>query len=52
MPDVLWVIQRALSFALLLQAAGVAIFVAVLGRRLARAPDCPILRALTDEDEK
>jgi putative copper resistance protein D len=37
MPDVVSVILRALSFVLLFQAAGVAIFVAVFGRRLARA---------------
>ncbi len=35
MPDVVSVILRALSFVLLFQAAGVAIFVAVFGRRLA-----------------
>ena len=35
MPDVLSVILRALSFVLLFQAAGVAIFVAIFGRRLA-----------------
>src|SRR5712675_2348116 len=35
MPDVISVILRALSFVLLFQAAGVAIFVAVFGRRLA-----------------
>jgi len=35
MPDVISVILRALSFVLLLQAAGVAIFVAIFGRRLA-----------------
>ncbi len=35
MPDVLSVILRALSFVLLFQAAGVAMFVAIFGRRLA-----------------
>ena len=35
MPDVVSVILRALSFVLLFQAAGVAIFVAIFGRRLA-----------------
>jgi copper resistance protein D len=35
MPDVISVILRALSFVLLFQAAGVAIFVAIFGRRLA-----------------
>ena len=35
MPDVVSVILRALSFVLLLQAAGAAIFVAIFGRRLA-----------------
>jgi putative copper export protein len=35
MPDVVSVILRALSFVLLFQAAGVAIFVALFGRRLA-----------------
>src|SRR5258706_9286217 len=35
MPDVISVILRALSFVLLLQAAGVAIFVAIFGRGLA-----------------
>jgi putative copper resistance protein D len=35
MPDVLSVILRALSFVMLFQAAGVAIFVAIFGRRLA-----------------
>src|SRR5258708_15799706 len=35
MPDVVSVILRALSFVLLIQATGVAIFVAVFGRRLA-----------------
>jgi len=34
MPDVLSVILRALSFVLLFQAAGVAIFIAIFGRRL------------------
>jgi len=35
MPDIVSVILRALSFVLLFQAAGVAIFVAIFGRRLA-----------------
>jgi putative copper export protein len=35
MPDVVSVVLRALSFVLLFQAAGVAIFVAIFGRRLA-----------------
>src|SRR5260370_3094277 len=35
MPDVVSVILRALSFVLLFQAAGIAIFVAIFGRRLA-----------------
>ncbi len=35
MPDVISVILRALSFVLLFQAAGIAIFVAIFGRRLA-----------------
>jgi hypothetical protein len=34
MPDVLSVVLRALSFVLLFQAAGIAIFVAIFGRRL------------------
>jgi putative copper resistance protein D len=37
MPDVISVILRALSFVLLFQAAGVAIFIAIFGRRLASA---------------
>jgi copper resistance protein D len=36
-PDILSVVLRALSFILLFQAAGVAIFVALLGRRLDRS---------------
>jgi putative copper export protein len=43
MPDVLSVILRALSFVLLFQAAGVAIFVAIFGRRLASS-QVPIRR--------
>jgi putative copper resistance protein D len=39
MPDVLSVILRALSFVLLFQAAGVAIFAAIFGRRLASSRD-------------
>jgi putative copper export protein len=35
MPDILSVILRALSFVMLFQAAGVAIFIAIFGRRLA-----------------
>jgi len=34
MPDILSVVLRALSFVMLFQAAGVAIFVAIFGRRL------------------
>ena len=37
MPDILSVVLRALSFVLLFQAAGIAIFVAAFGRRLASA---------------
>jgi putative copper resistance protein D len=43
MPDVLSVILRALSFVMLFQAAGVAIFVAVFGRRLASSGE-PVRR--------
>jgi len=43
MPDVLSVILRALSFVLLFQAAGTAIFVALFGRRLASS-QIPVLR--------
>ena len=43
MPDVLSVVLRALSFVLLFQAAGVAIFVAIFGRRLASS-QAPIRR--------
>jgi copper resistance protein D len=43
MPDVLSVVLRALSFVLLFQAAGIAIFVAIFGRRLASS-QTPIRR--------
>jgi putative copper resistance protein D len=42
-PDVLSVVLRALSFVLLFQAAGIAIFVAIFGRRLASS-QAPIRR--------
>lgn len=47
MPDLISVILRALSFVLLFQAAGVAIFVAIFGRRLAssRASVCRLGQA-------
>ena len=44
MPDVLSVILRAVSFVLLFQAAGVAIFVAIFGRRLASS-EVPVRRS-------